>query len=104
MHKRNIIVAFVLSFGLAQVALAAGGEHAGGMGGGMSGEHMSTSGQTNNNAQSDPDATRGLDRAQERVSEQGAAHEQGTAHAKQHDKTKVAAKKPKPAETTDDAK
>ena len=100
MRKQNLGVAFVMLFGLAQVAMAAGGEHAGG----MSGDHMSASGQTNNNAQSNPDATRGLDRAQERISEQGAAHEQATAHEKQHGKTKVATKKAKKAESTADSK
>jgi len=111
MRKQNLGVAFVMLFGLAQVAMAAGGEHAGGMGGGtpggMSGEHMSAGGQTNSNAQSSPDATRGLDRAQERMSEPGAAHEQATAQEKHQGKTKAAAKKSKKAKkakTTDDTK
>ena len=101
MRKLNLSVAFVMLFGLAQVAMAAGGVQAGGMGGGtpggMSGEHMSTSGQTNSDAQSSPDATRGLDRAQERMSGQGAAHEQATVQEKQQGKTKAAAKKAKKA-------
>lgn len=97
MRKRNLGVAFVMLFGLAQVAMAAGGEHAGGMGG-MSGEHMSAGGQANNNAQSNPDATRGLERAQERMSEQGTAHEQATAQEKHQGKTKAAAGKAKKGE------
>lgn len=71
-------------FGLSQLAVAAGG-HSGGMGGhgpgGMSGNHMSSQGQANNNAQSNPDSTRGLDRAQQRMSEQGAAHQKATTKA-----------------------
>ena len=102
MRNQNLISAvFVMFFGLAQAVMAAGGGgHAGGMGGGMSGDHMSTSGQTNNDAQFNSDATRGLDRAQERMSDPGATHQQATVQEKKQGKTKAAARKAKKAKTT----
>src|SRR5436190_15669929 len=42
----------------------------------------SAAGQANNNAQFSPTATRGLDRALERMSPQGLAHEKATDHQK----------------------
>lgn len=83
-------VAIVAFFAAAPVAMAVGGGHGGG---GMSGGHMSASGMTNNNAQFNPDATRGLDRAQERMSTQGAAHEQATTHVTRHGKTHATTRK-----------
>jgi hypothetical protein len=109
MRSQHLISAVVVTFfGLTQAGWAAGGgghaggtrggavggAHGGGTPGGMSGNHMSPSGQTNNNAQFNPDATRGLDRAQERMSDQGAAHQKATAQEKKQDKAKAAAKKP----------
>ncbi len=70
--------ALVLAFG--STVLAAGD---GGHAGGASSSHMSQNGQSNTNAQFLPDSTRGLDRATERMSDQGLAHEKATDHAKQ---------------------
>ena len=101
MRNQNLISAvFVVFFGLAQAAMAAGGGMSGGArSGGMSGDHMSPSGQTNNDAPFNPDATRGLDRAQKRMSDRGATHQQATAQEKKQGKTKAAARKAKQAKT-----
>ena len=99
MRKQNLAGAvFVAFFAAAPVAMAAGGGGHGG--GGMSGSHMSPSGQTNNDAQFNADATRGLDRAQERMSEEGAAHQQATAQNKQRGKTHSASRKTGKAQNT----
>lgn len=113
MRRHHLISAVIIAFfGLTQVAMAAGGGgNAGGMGagrmpdgarssgmpGGMSGDHMSPSGQANGNAQSKPDATRGMDRAQERMNEHGAAHQQATAKERHRARTHAASKKGKKA-------
>ena len=97
--RKHLFISVVgaVFFGLSQLAAAAGG-HSGGMGGhgpgGMSGNHMSSQGQANNNAQFNADSTRGLDRAQQRMSEQGAAHQKATT------KVQKAKAKPKAAKPT----
>lgn len=113
--RHHMLVGTILAvlLGTAQLANAAGGGHGGMHGGGMNagigalgghdmsggspGDRMSMNGQTNSDRQSSPDATRGLDRAQQRMSEEGIEHQKATAHQKQgktKSKTKTA-KKPK---------
>lgn len=78
-------VCVALTLAATQTALAANGhagDHAGGNAGnhagGVSAEHMSDSAISNSNAQFLSTSTRGLDRAQLRMSAQGLAHEQAT--------------------------
>ena len=56
-------------------AFARGGGGTGGGMGGNSGSHMSPSGIKNTNGPNSPDRDKGLDRAEDRMSKQGAAHE-----------------------------
>lgn len=78
-------VCVTLTLAAAQTALAANGhgggrsgDHSGNHAGGVSADHMSDNGISNTNAQSLSTSTRGLDRAQLRMSAQGLEHEQAT--------------------------
>lgn len=68
------------------LALAAAQPASAAPGGGRSKDHTSEKGQTNTNAQFLADSNRGLERAQERMSDQGLAHKEAA------DKTKPGAK------------
>lgn len=93
MNMKSVTVAIGLAFllGATHMALARGG----GPAGGMSSGHISETGQSNTDAQFLPDSKRGLDRAEERMNEQGLVHEKATDQTKRQGKTK--AKKAKPA-------
>lgn len=79
--KRAFLI-IVLAVGgalfLAGQVMAKGGGGGGmsGNAGGKSGSHFSDKGAANTNAQHLPDSTRGLDRARQRMSDEGAAHRQ----------------------------
>lgn len=68
--------------------------------GGGPGGHMGDSGQANTNSQHLPGADRGLDRAQDRMSDQGLAHKKAAPKSKSKSKkvhdTKVVQKSTKP--------
>ncbi|HLQ26591.1 MAG TPA: hypothetical protein VK138_12030 [Acidiferrobacterales bacterium] len=86
MKKGRILVVALFSFLLAStgsLSFARGAGGGGGHAGGASSEHRSEAGQANNNAQSSPTAKRGLNRAEERMSPEGLAHEKATDHQKQ---------------------
>jgi hypothetical protein len=88
MKKFAELLMFVLMT-LAYVAsVAAGGSHAGagagaGAGASAGAGHLSASGQANTNGRYAADRDTGLDRAQDRMSEQGLAHEKASAAAGQ---------------------
>lgn len=71
----------VLLFAFGSVGHAAKGGDAGG----ASADHRSASGQENTNAQSLPGSERGLERATERMSDQGLQHQQAPEKAKNED-------------------
>jgi len=84
MKKGGILVVALTGFLLASTSsLSFARDAGGGHTGGMSSAHRSEAGQANSNAQSLPTATRGLERAEERMSPQGLAHEKATDHQKQ---------------------
>lgn len=85
MHRALLIAVLVLVSAVFVIANAlakgGGGGHGAGMSGsagGRSQSHMSEQGQLNTNAQFLPDSTRGLDRAQERMSDQGLENQKAT--------------------------
>jgi len=77
MLKRAYLTALLLALATTTPAVFArgGGGPGGGHGGGKGGAHMSAPGATNTNAQNLPGSSRGQDRAQERMSDQGLAHQ-----------------------------
>ena len=82
--KKFVELLMFVMMALAYVAaVAAGGSHAGTGAGAAAGAsagsgHLSASGQANGNGRFAADRDTGLDRAQERMSEQGLAHEKAT--------------------------
>ncbi len=90
MHKKwlTVVTAMALIFGATQMSVADKGGAPGARAGGMSSDHMSPTGQADSNAQNREGATRGMDRAQERMSDQGQEHGKGGQKAKKHKKNK----------------
>ncbi|HSF56872.1 MAG TPA: hypothetical protein VLD83_02275 [Candidatus Binatia bacterium] len=82
-----LLVVGITASGYGTVVLARGGGHPGAAASG----HMSSKALSNTNGLFSSDRTKGLDRATERRSEQGRAHEQAT----DHDRTNKAGAKGK---------
>lgn len=95
------VLAFAMAISQAQAAGGPGGGAGGSRAGGMSGDHMSAGGRDNSNARHRSDSIQGLERAQERMSEQGKAHQKATEQEKKQGKTKSHDKK---AATPDNGK
>ena len=93
------VATLALIMGTTPIALAGKHVSPGNRSGGMSSELMGPVGMENSNAQNQEGATRGLDRAQERMSDQGRAHseagkkDKGTKKAKKAKKEKKAKNK-----------
>jgi len=77
MKMRTITIMTALLLGVTPLVMAEKAGAPGGRAGGMSADHMSRTGQDNTNAQHQEGASRGLDRAEERMSEEGLEHSQG---------------------------
>ena len=79
MSKRlmTILIAGLFAGTSTVIFARGGGGSAGGMGG-MSSQHMSTEGMENTNGPESTDQDKGLDRAKDRMSQQGLTHEQAT--------------------------
>lgn len=90
--------AIASSYGAAAFARGGGGAPAGG----VSSDHMSTQGQSSTNGPNATDRDKGLDRAEDRMSDQGIAHENAT--NQQHKATKPAKKNKTDHTDSDDQK
>ena len=71
----------------------------GGQAGGGASTHMSAEGSLNQNSQMRPDASRGMDRAQERMNAMGMEHEMATELEASSKQTVKAKKEKKPSRT-----
>jgi hypothetical protein len=89
MHQKWLMAVATMALLLSATPMALAGKHAapGDRTGGMSSERMGPGGMDNSNAQNQEGATRGMDRAQERMSDQGREH--GKAAKKDKDKKKA---------------
>ncbi|WP_202635555.1 hypothetical protein [Rugosibacter aromaticivorans] len=87
MFKRIFVIATTVFLASTSVTTFArggpgGGGHAGSMGG-MSPEHISSQGMQNTNGPDASDRDKGLERAEDRMSQEGLTHEKaGAAHSK----------------------
>ncbi len=98
-HVLRILALLGAAFLATNVYAKNGGGPGGGPHNGAPGDHMSDNGLSNTNKQSLPDSNRGLDRAHERMSDKGMAHEKTTKKDAQDKANKKKAKKPPKPET-----
>lgn len=88
--------ALVIAVSVAAIGTCATAQARGGGGGSTGGSPMSGSGLRNTNGPSSADRDKGLDRAEDRTSAQGAAHEKAGGSQSKH-KTKLRSRKTYPA-------